>query len=132
LDQALPKDLQEFLSQHISSVVQVELLLLLHGSAPREWPAGAIARELRIEPGWARTQAQDLSERGLLESRSESGQVLFRFQPADPALAAAVGRLADAYTSRRVSIISFIYSRPIDQLKSFSDAFRLRKEKPDG
>jgi hypothetical protein len=35
----------------------------------------------------------------------------------------AVGR---AYSERRVSVITFIFSRPTDRLRSFSDAFRIK------
>jgi hypothetical protein len=128
----LAKDLQDFLSQHISSVVQLELLLLLHGSSPREWTGDQLAHELRIDPSWARTQADDLCARGLLNCEEAAGQRRYRFSPATPTLQEATDRLARTYADRRVSIISFIYSRPIDQLKAFAEAFRIRKETRDG
>jgi len=131
-DQGLSRDLQDFLSQHIGSVVQLELLLLLQGSAPRAWTRSEIARELRIDAAWAQNQASDLCDQELLECSETDSEPLYLFRPSDPALAALVSRLAEAYVDRRVSIISFIYSRPLDQLKSFADAFRLRKDKSDG
>jgi hypothetical protein len=130
-EKGLPKDLQDFLLQHISSVVQLELLLLVHGSAPRTWTREQIARELRIDPSWAETQARDLCNRGLLECMENPDPTQYRFEPAAEVLREAVQRLADAYEDRRVSIISFIYSRPPDQLKQFADAFRIRKERTD-
>jgi hypothetical protein len=53
--------------------------------------------------------------------------VKYRFNPASPE-AGLVGELEKIYKARRVSIISFIYSKPTDPLRAFSDAFRLRKE----
>ena len=62
----LPADLQAFLVEFISSVVQLEALLLLRRSRT-EWTAEALARELRIEPQPAVEQLSDLCHRGLLQ-----------------------------------------------------------------
>jgi hypothetical protein len=42
--------------------------------------------------------------------------------------AAAVGDLAATYAERRVAVITLIASRPMDNVRAFSDAFRLRKK----
>lgn len=130
-NQGLPKELQDFLAQHISSVAQLELLLLLHSTAPRQWTAADLARELRIDTLGAQAQADDLRARGLLASDRQTPSHYW-YQPADEQMAGGVQLLADLYADRRVSIISFIYSRPVDQIKLFADAFRLRKDKPNG
>lgn len=129
--QELPGQLQDFLAQHISSVAQLELLLLLHSTAPRPWTAADLARELRIDTLGAQAQADDLCLRGLLACGRQT-PVHYWYQPVDQHRAAGVQLLADLYADRRVSIISFIYSRPVDQIKLFADAFRLRKDKPNG
>ena len=41
-----------------------------------------------------------------------------------------VADLEKIYKTRRVSVISFIYSKPTDPLRAFSDAFKLRKDEP--
>ena len=33
-----------------------------------------------------------------------------------------------AYAERRVTVINLIFSKPIDKLRSFADAFRIKKE----
>jgi hypothetical protein len=42
-----------------------------------------------------------------------------------------VARLADTYRERRVAVVSLIASKPIDNVRAFSDAFRLRKRKEE-
>ena len=37
--------------------------------------------------------------------------------------------MATAYASHRVSIIGLIFSKPTSNLKTFADAFRIRKDK---
>jgi hypothetical protein len=56
----------------------------------------------------------------------------YQFAPVDPAIAPAVAALAGLYATHRVSIISMIFSKPADRLRSFADAFRFRKDKNDG
>ena len=40
--------------------------------------------------------------------------------------------LAACYVDRRVTIIGLIYGRPNDPIRQFADAFRIRREDPDG
>jgi hypothetical protein len=53
----------------------------------------------------------------------------FSYQPANDALAGLIGRLAKLYQERRVAVATEIFSKPIDFVKAFADAFRLREEK---
>jgi hypothetical protein len=57
----------------------------------------------------------------------------FHYAPASGSpLDAAVAQLARDYAERRVTIITLIFSKPVDKLRSFADAFRLRKDNPNG
>jgi hypothetical protein len=57
---------------------------------------------------------------------------MYHFAPATSELEAGVVAVAQAYLTRRVAVIEMIYARPSDNLRAFSDAFRLRKEPPSG
>lgn len=137
-DPGCPPHVVAFVKNSIDSVVQLELLLLVFGNQSVNWTPEMIARELRIDSTWVRTQLTQLCDRGLLHCAT--GQVSnYQYSPANPDLDQAVKDLARAYADRRVSIISLVYSKPTsgppgpaDPLKSFSDAFRLRKDKPHG
>jgi predicted ArsR family transcriptional regulator len=132
-DEAIPPDARTLIASSIDSVVQLELLLLLQDSPQRQWSAADVARELRIDPAWAQDQLAQLCSRGLLscEEETQSDQH-YRFQPRSAELERAVVGLAQAYADRRVSVISLIYSKPADALRSFSDAFKFRKDDQDG
>ena len=65
--------------------------------------------------------------RAKLLTASGSDPLVYRFNPASPD-APVVAALETIYKVRRVSVISFIYSKPTDPLRAFSDAFRLRKD----
>jgi hypothetical protein len=39
-----------------------------------------------------------------------------------------VARLAGTYRERRVAVITLIVSKPLESVRAFSDAFRIRKK----
>lgn len=125
-------EVRTLLTQQLDSVVQLELLLLMHSRPAQSWSAEDVARDLRIEPNSAAKQLAQLRDRGFLrQDEQDAGR--FRYAPASPRVDAVVNELASTYQSRRVTVISLLYSRPTDTLRSFADAFRIfRKEKDDG
>jgi hypothetical protein len=131
-EEAIPSDVRALIAEHIDSVAQLEALLLMQAAGPGsgDWDAEALGRELRINRDWAASQLQHLCAHGLLDCDSPPAGTRFRYAPKTPELAAAVEGLARAYAERRVSVIGLIFSKPIDKIRSFADAFRLRKDPP--
>jgi hypothetical protein len=127
----IPKAVTAFLNEHIDSVVELEALLLLYAHRDRVWPASEIARELRIDRSWPQTELQSLCAKGILSCNSES-ESSYKFAPRTPEIDTTVGQLAAAYADRRVTVISLIFSKPVDKLKGFGDAFRIRREPGNG
>lgn len=124
----IPQNVQALIAAHISSVVQLELLLLLHGEPARERTPTDISKELRVDAGWVAGQLRELAAAGLL-TQTDGPNPAFRYQAARPELHDAVEGLARAYTERRVTVIGLIFSKPSDPIRSFTDAFRLRRDK---
>ena len=138
-----PPNVRAFVAAHIDSVVQLEVLLLLFGSPDHARTAEEIARELRIDPAWVQSQLEQLCTRGLLNCEDSTSSPAYQYKPRTAELQDAVAGLAKAYNDRRVTVISLIYSKPpapppatepsgSDPLKSFADAFRLRKDNRNG
>jgi predicted ArsR family transcriptional regulator len=122
----LPDDVHRFLYQYIDSVEQLEVLLLTRRSPGRSWSAGDMARELYSHPTAIVQRFESLLGRGLLR---ESVPGCFQYAPRSAELDRAVGRVAEMYRERRVAVISLIASKPIENVKAFSDAFRIRKKR---
>ena len=134
-----------FLADHIDSVLELELLLLLRVHGRQQWTPATLAAELKIDPAWAAEQLAKFAGRGLLirvsangganEPTTTSSSVTiesgYRYAPATPQFDADVAAVADAYATHRVTIIGLIFSKPTSTLRSFADAFRLRKDKGD-
>lgn len=124
-----PQDIRQFVLDNITSVEQLEVLLLLLQRTPeKEWDAASVSRELYTQPEAAAKRLADLAALGLL-AHSEGPTRLYRYAPRTPAQAQLVASTAEAYRLRRVAIVGLIYSRPTSEAQAFADAFKFRKEK---
>ena len=50
------------------------------------------------------------------------------YRSQDAELDKVIDQLATAYQERRVAVVSLIYSKPLNKVQTFADAFRLRRE----
>jgi hypothetical protein len=116
-----------FITEQLSSVAQLEMLLLLRHDPERTWTPSDVGQSLYTSPEVCAAQLEDLRSRGLL-SRLES-ESRYRYAPSSPELEAVVTILAELYRERRVTVITLIYSKPVDKVQTFADAFKLRREK---
>jgi hypothetical protein len=130
-EEAISSHVIGFIADHISSVVQLEVLLLLHAQRDRRFTAEELAKELRVNPDWIVGQVQNLCDRGILTC-NQSGVWTLQYQPRTSDLDNTVAELARTYEERRVSVITLIFNKPTDQVKSFADAFRIRKDGGNG
>jgi len=128
----LPEGVQRLIAEHIDSVEQLEILLLLHKDAARAWSAEAVARELRVSHISAGDRLKELMRAGILVRVEGAGSgPEYRYAPESPKLEESVSGLEKAYSERRVTVINLIFSKPVDKIRTFADAFRLRKDDDD-
>jgi hypothetical protein len=125
----IPPNLRTFINEHIRSVVELEVLLLMQQDPARRWTSLDLGRALRIDPGWTERELFDLNRRGLV-TKIPGEPPLYHFTDSPP-LQAIVSQLQDVYIQRRVSIIQLIFAKPSEPIQSFADAFRLRKDQSD-
>jgi hypothetical protein len=123
----LPEAVCRLIAEHIDSVEQLEVLLLLWRHASRGWAPEAVARELRIEPASADKRLEDLERGGFLQCRDRACREYW-YAPAPSERDALVRGLAEGYAERRVTVINLIFSKPVDRIRTFADAFLLRKD----
>jgi hypothetical protein len=139
-EDGLSQLVKQLISERIDSVVQLEVLLLLVRHASQAWTPRAVSDTLRIDVNWAAGELVTLRTRGLANvvvvaggGGNEPAAPSYQYAPAAPDLDAAVQALIRAYADRRVAVVTFIFSKPIDKIQTFADAFRIRgKGKQDG
>ncbi|MGH8727381.1 MAG: hypothetical protein ACREV9_04310 [Burkholderiales bacterium] len=122
---AITKEVGDFLTRHIDSVAQLEVLLLLYNNGHRQWTPRDVASELRIASDWAAERMKELHANGLLAEESESS---YRYAPKSEKLKSVVKAVAQTYAERRVAVIDFIYAKPLSNLRVFAESFRIRKK----
>jgi hypothetical protein len=117
---------QEFVLRHIDSIEQLEILLLLRAHRDRPWTAEQVSREIRTAPASAARRLAGLAAAGLL-AREAAGDA-YRYGPQADDVDRAAGELAETYAVRRIAVTNLIYSRPLDQVRTFADAFKIRED----
>jgi hypothetical protein len=125
MDEVFPNDVKQFIGQHIHSVAQLEVLLTMQREPARQWSADEITSLLFLQPKMVNDLLRDLVGRGFVVQSGER----FQYQPANSDLATLIDCLAKLYRERRVAVTTEIFSKPIDFVQAFADAFRLREEK---
>jgi predicted transcriptional regulator len=120
-------NVKKFIFEYINSLEQLEVLLLLQAKWDKEWSAEEVSKELRIDASSAQARLDDLCEHEIL-TRGKASPAAYRYNPKKSDLDRAINELVDAYARQRVTVITQIFSKPIDKIRTFSDAFKFKKE----
>jgi hypothetical protein len=104
----------------------LEVLLLLRNRTEREWTASEAALELRITEASAAARLADLASSRLLVVNG-GAPASYRYSPLHTDDVRSISELVMTYAERRVSVITFIFSKPQERVRGFADAFLLRK-----
>jgi DNA-binding IscR family transcriptional regulator len=120
-----PAELKQFIAQNVESLAQLEALLILRQDSQKEWRSPELAQRLSIMPAMCEAILADLHRQGFAERLAEGG---YRYRPNNAEVDRMIGNLADVYQQRRVAVITEIYSKPVNKVQTFADAFRLRRE----
>lgn len=122
----IPDVVRQFIAEYIDSAELLETLLLVHSQPEREWMPEEVAQSIYTVPASATRRLEQLVAMELVASNN-APLPRYRYAPGSDDLRAQVDALAAAYRQHRVSVVNLIYSRPADPLRSFADAFKLRK-----
>lgn len=124
-----PADVRQFIDQNIESLAQLEALLLLRKDPQRSWDAAEMAKALYLPVEMAQALLAEFGRRQLTKTTPQS-DAQYSYNVVDSKLDELIGRVVTEYQERRVAVISLIYSKPLNKVQTFADAFRLRKETP--
>ena len=125
LDRISPR-VRTFVAEHIDSVTELELLLLLHRDPAAVWTAADAAREMRMPRGWAAAHLGRFSAAGLL-THTDDADPFFSYR-ADNDAAAVIDEVAETFRRRRTSMTALIFSPTTPDIALLSDAFRIRRD----
>lgn len=121
----ISREVDQFIRDHISSVEQLEVLLLLAEHPQQEWGAAQVAQKLYRQPESVAAHLGALHRANLL-SKTEGTPFTYRYATTSGTTDSTVRGLEKAYRERKDTVIRLIFSRPPDAVRSFADAFRFR------
>lgn len=127
-DPDFPEDLRSFIQEYISSVDAAELLIVLARDPARRYRLNELIEALRpsvLSEAAARRHLAHFGAHGFVVSEAAD---VFQYSAATPALDAAVRALSKVYNERPVTLVRMIYAPKDEKIRSFADAFRLKKQ----
>jgi hypothetical protein len=127
MDSELSADLIQFIHACVPTYQAAEVLLFFAAHADRAFTPEEIVEAMR--PVVVTVSAVDqyaalYVSRGVVIEQDGA----FAYRPSSPELERAIEELAHAYNERPVTLINVIYRLTDGNIRSFSDAFKLRKE----
>lgn len=108
------------------SIEQIEIVLLLRNDPARSWTAPEVADALGTPPESTAMRLFLLASGGILAFEG-AGVPRYHYACADPAGAARIDELADAWSQNRAAFTGIVDGSSRDPLRSFADAFKLKK-----
>jgi hypothetical protein len=130
MNAGIPTDVASFVQASFTSVEELELLTLLQARPEAVWTSSALAKELGSTPESISRRLAAFAALGIIAPPSSDDPPNIRYAPATTLLAGLLHGVALTYRQRRIAMVTMIYERPHDPLRSFADAFRLRKDGP--
>lgn len=115
--------IQNFISQNIKSVAELEALLLLFKSSNENWSTERLSREMRSNHSFAESLLERICALGFAKRLSNE----YRFQIPSDQDREILTELDHLYSQKRLYVIDLIYQAPADKLRVFADAFKIRK-----
>ena len=121
----ISQQLETFIRERLPSSEQIEIVLLLRSDVARAWTAPEVTTALGTPPESTAMRLFLLASNGVLVFEG-AGLPRYRYG-ADPETERLVGELADVWSARRESLANIVEGTGRDPLRSFADAFRLKK-----
>lgn len=126
----LPQTVRNFLSEHIQSTDDIDVLMLLRGAPQKQWSALEVSEVLRIDPISAGNRLVALSLQGLVSHRDGAGRLYdFRYS-APKAIDKIAEELTTLYAQHRAEIHEYVARNQREQMNAMADAFRIKKRDP--
>lgn len=121
----LPEPLERFVRERLPSIEQVEIVLLLRREPDRSWTAPEVSERTGTPPESTAMRLFLLASNGIVAFEG-SGVPKYRYT-ADPEVDAMVGDLEGFYARNREVLFDLLGTPARDPLRSFADAFKLKK-----
>jgi hypothetical protein len=130
----LPPDVLELLQDHISGLIELDVLVCMRSDATRDWTTLALAEQLALPEAWIEEALAALRAAELVVDDPSAAKPRFRYHPTTLALEAAATTLAEVYEERPAYVARLLTESAISRVRwsasqAFPAAFVVRTEK---
>jgi len=120
----LPPRVVEFVRAHVSSLLQLEALLLIVESGRKQRTAADVSAEMYLPEATVAQWLDGYVDLGFCDRVDDAYRL-----PDDAAIFDLLTEVADTYVRRKVSVGRLVFGPPVEDPKiALADAFRLRKD----
>ena len=119
-----------FVTDHVRTLGELQLLIAIIQSGDRWWDASAAARESGLSVHAARRALDFFGAHNLLDIRI-TGDVRYQYRPGTSELRNSAEACAAAYRTRPLDLAQRVTGSSPSSVRDFADAFRVRR-KSDG
>jgi hypothetical protein len=124
---AIPDEVLKFISTHIDSVPQLEVLLLMWREPTRTWTIHDIASRIYVASDVAAQIVQPLAQRRLIR-HPDGDTTHYQFDPQWDRERQLMQRVAQAYQRQLIEVATFIHCRASSSVREFARAFDFKKD----
>lgn len=120
---------EALLEATLDSADQLAVLVFLMSNVDRSWSVDEMVLRLRIGPDSIRGVLGEFCAAQLVETSLRQSVSVYRYSPSSRAAAESVAAALDrALKEKREPVVQLIYNRPMDTIRIFADAFRLKRK----
>ena len=121
-NELIPQDVTDFLLKSITSIAELEALLLMRRETG-SWSAETLAQRLYVPPAEAERVLRDLKSLGFIVEVEQG----YRYGCSTPELDRLAERTAEIYARQLIPVTKLVHDHG-RRIRRFADAFRLRKD----
>ena len=120
-----------FVTEHVRTLAELQLLMAIIQSGDRWWDATSAARELGLTLHDARRALDHFGAHNLLDIRITE-DVRYQYRPGTTELRERAEACALAFRSRPLDLAQLLTGPSARSVRDFADAFRVRRKDTDG
>jgi hypothetical protein len=134
LMESIPADILDLLRHRVSSLEELEILLLLRRTSGRAWEVFEIARELGLTDSIVENTLAALRSAGFFAVAGSGPNLVWRYAPASAESSALLDRLAQVYDDRRLEVMRLLSTQALERVRTsavraFADAFVIGRKR---
>src|SRR5687768_18387078 len=117
-----------FVTDHVRTLGELQLLIAIIQSGDRWWDASAAARESGLSLPAARRALDFFGTHNLLDIRI-TGDVRYQYHPGTSELRERAAACAAAFRTRPLDLAQLVTGPSPSSVRDFADAFRVRRKR---